>query len=190
MPRTRSKSSHRAIMAATKDVLSEKGYQGFTIEEVAQKAKASKQTIYRWWPNKARLVAELYEIESSQTLTMNPTGSTQQQFSQLLHELWSLWNNTVCGEAFCCFIAESQLNQSDLDFMLSDFMARRFKLPREILQQGIARGDISAMTDIELVLKMSFGFCWFHLLTRNLNDQSLIDAFVKQLFTSSIAKDN
>lgn len=182
MVRTRSKTSHQAILTAAKNVLQQRGYQGFTIEEVAQQAKSSKQTIYRWWPNKARLVAEVYEQESSLELTLSDHVSTQERYRQLLRDLWSLWKNTVCGEAFCCFIAEAQLNEDNLNFMLDQFMIRRAQLPRQILEEGIARGDLSSSTDVDLILRMSFGFCWFQLLTKNIDNFSLLDSFVDQLF--------
>src|SRR5918992_5737744 len=58
--RRRSERSHRAIVAATQELLVERGYPGVTIEGVAARAGVGKQTIYRWWPSRAALVLEAY----------------------------------------------------------------------------------------------------------------------------------
>jgi AcrR family transcriptional regulator len=44
------------ILRATQEILAEVGYELLTIEAVAARAKASKNTIYRRWPSKPRLV--------------------------------------------------------------------------------------------------------------------------------------
>lgn len=47
----RSEASKAAILEATREELVENGWRGFSVDGVARRAKASKQTIYRWWPS-------------------------------------------------------------------------------------------------------------------------------------------
>ena len=47
----RSDASQAAILDAVRDELSERGWREFSVDNVARRAKASKQTIYRWWPS-------------------------------------------------------------------------------------------------------------------------------------------
>ena len=56
--RPRDETRDAAILDATIAVLSEVGYDRLTIDAVAAKAKASKATVYRRWPNKAALVVD------------------------------------------------------------------------------------------------------------------------------------
>ncbi len=56
--RPRDETREAAILEATISVLSEAGYDRLTIDAVAAKAKASKATVYRRWPNKAALVVD------------------------------------------------------------------------------------------------------------------------------------
>jgi AcrR family transcriptional regulator len=58
MGRPRDETRDAAILDATIAVLSDVGYDRLTIDAVAAKAKASKATVYRRWPNKAALVVE------------------------------------------------------------------------------------------------------------------------------------
>ncbi|MGI9607455.1 MAG: TetR/AcrR family transcriptional regulator [Acidimicrobiales bacterium] len=47
-----------AILAATRELLLERGYDRFTVQDVADRAVAGVGAIYRRWPNKESLVAE------------------------------------------------------------------------------------------------------------------------------------
>lgn len=47
----RSESSKAAILEATREELIENGWRSFSVDGVARRARASKQTIYRWWPS-------------------------------------------------------------------------------------------------------------------------------------------
>lgn len=47
----RSETSQAAILEAVRDELSENGWRSFSVDNVARRAKASKQTIYKWWPS-------------------------------------------------------------------------------------------------------------------------------------------
>jgi AcrR family transcriptional regulator len=58
-PRRRSEKSRTAIVSATRELLLERGFDGLTIEAVAARASVGKQTIYRWWPSRPVLVADV-----------------------------------------------------------------------------------------------------------------------------------
>lgn len=75
-PRRRSEKSRAAIFAATRELALERGFDKLTIEAVAAKAGVGKQTIYRWWPSRAVLVADvLLEDFGSMDLTVPRTGN-------------------------------------------------------------------------------------------------------------------
>ncbi len=46
----RSEDARAAILEATREELAENGWRKFSVDKVSRRAKASKQTIYRWWP--------------------------------------------------------------------------------------------------------------------------------------------
>ncbi|GII00319.1 TetR/AcrR family transcriptional regulator [Planobispora takensis] len=52
-------SRERAILDATQELLSEVGFDRMSIDQIARRASASKATIYRRWPGKEALVADL-----------------------------------------------------------------------------------------------------------------------------------
>ncbi|WP_109530711.1 MULTISPECIES: TetR/AcrR family transcriptional regulator [Nocardia] len=56
--RPRSARAHGAILETARDLLGSVGYEQMTMEAIAAGAGVGKQTVYRWWPSKAAVVAE------------------------------------------------------------------------------------------------------------------------------------
>jgi len=54
----RSEAARVAILRATSRLFADRGYDGLSMEGIAAEAGVGKQTIYRWWPSKAAVVAE------------------------------------------------------------------------------------------------------------------------------------
>jgi len=54
----RSEAARAAILQATVRLVQDRGYDRLTIEGIAAEAGVGKQTIYRWWPSRAALVAD------------------------------------------------------------------------------------------------------------------------------------
>ncbi|AGC47368.1 TetR family transcriptional regulator [Myxococcus stipitatus DSM 14675] len=58
--RPRDEKVRRAILTAAQELVLEKGYAEVTTGEVAKRAGAGKQTLYRWWPGKGALVLDAF----------------------------------------------------------------------------------------------------------------------------------
>jgi len=66
----RSEASRTAILQAARDELSESGWRTFSVDNVARRGKASKQTVYRWWDSIGALCVE-------SALDIMPVASTE-----------------------------------------------------------------------------------------------------------------
>lgn len=64
----RSEESRAAILKAVREELAEFGWRKFSVDRVAKRARASKQTIYRWWPSIGTICVEA-------ALSLLPKGS-------------------------------------------------------------------------------------------------------------------
>ena len=58
MPRPRSEHARRSVLAAMRRAIAEGAFESLSIEGLAADAGVAKQTIYRWWPNKAAILGE------------------------------------------------------------------------------------------------------------------------------------
>lgn len=74
-PRRRSEKSRMAIVGATRTLLLERGFDRLTIEAVAASAGVGKQTIYRWWPSRHALVADVILEDADRIL--RPVTATE-----------------------------------------------------------------------------------------------------------------
>src|SRR6478736_2327459 len=56
--RRRDDSKDDAILVAARDLLAERGYEGMTMDAVAERAGTGKATVYRRWPSKVELTVD------------------------------------------------------------------------------------------------------------------------------------
>src|SRR5258708_30734106 len=82
--RRRSAQAHEAVLAAAADIAGRCGYGSATIETIAAQAGVGKQTIYRWWPNKAALFIEGYGRLVPSGLVAGDTRSLTRDFRKPL----------------------------------------------------------------------------------------------------------
>jgi AcrR family transcriptional regulator len=75
-PARRSARARQAILGATADLLADAGYNRLTVEAIAARAGVGKQTIYRWWADKAALVVDAYLelVQARGDLVLPDTG--------------------------------------------------------------------------------------------------------------------
>jgi len=80
--RPRSEHSRRAILRSTLKLLRrDGGFPDLSIEAIASDANVSKATVYRWWPNKAALVADAFTASAEDELQFPDTGSLRSDMS-------------------------------------------------------------------------------------------------------------
>src|SRR5580658_3505664 len=56
--RPRSEVARRAVLHAVDDLLVDVGYAAMTMKGIAERAGVGRQTVYRWWSNKAEILLE------------------------------------------------------------------------------------------------------------------------------------
>ncbi len=76
--RPRDEGTHKAILSATYDLLLENGFDAVTVDKIAERAKVSKATIYKWWSNKVAVIMDSFLSTATDRLPVPDTGSTVQ----------------------------------------------------------------------------------------------------------------
>jgi AcrR family transcriptional regulator len=86
--RARSDVREEAILLATMELLGEVGYDRMSVEAVADRAKASKATVYRRWSGKATLVTTaVRRYAGTRPAPAEPTGDQRADLLVLLNGL-------------------------------------------------------------------------------------------------------
>src|SRR5580693_4963993 len=85
--RPRSEQARVAILSSTLKLLGKDGFSELTIEAVAAHAGVGKATVYRWWSNKAALIADAFSSSATRKLHFPDTGSVRTDMSQQMRQL-------------------------------------------------------------------------------------------------------
>lgn len=172
-PRTRA-----AILMAARALLERGGLTAVTIEAIAQKARVSRPTIYRYWPN-APAVAMAAFLEA----TAAPTAARTERspFAALRAQLHALADAFAApaGRSVAAMVAASQAETELAKAFNVEFIARNRDATRALLERCVEEQLIEPPADMELALDLIFGPLFFRLLmghapiTRGFVDQLL-----------------
>jgi AcrR family transcriptional regulator len=175
--RPRSEQARVSILRSTLKFLEKGGFPELTIESIAANANVGKATVYRWWPNKAALVADAFAHSAVDKLHFPDTGvllnDMSQQMRQLVHILRSRRGRIV----------SAMLGAGQSDPSLLTAFRERFMLPRRqeaysTLRRAIDRGELPPNQDLDLLLDSLYGAIYMRFLIRH---DALTDEFVDNL---------
>jgi AcrR family transcriptional regulator len=173
--RPRSEATRRAIEAATLDELRERGYAAVTVEGIAARAGAGKQTIYRWWRSKADLVLDAMTDFADSSVPIPDEGSLSDDLQAFLV---ASFRQRSARPALVGLMAQAVLDPEFATAFRERFLFARRAALRGILQRAVARGEIAEAVDPELLLDVVFGVLWYRLL---LDHAPLDDAAARDL---------
>lgn len=167
----------REVLEAVLALLAEVGYERLTMDLVAQRARASKATLYQRWPSKAELVVTALQ-EHRPVMAVPDTGSFAEDLRRLLYEWQEGWTERDRG----LMLAVLEASRSDPELA----RLRRERLSRPLLEAaGIAaerardRGQIPAGVDEELLLQLPFALLVMRVLAFDERpDRALVDRIV------------
>jgi AcrR family transcriptional regulator len=154
--RPRSEKSRKAILDATRKLLTHMPLSELSIEAIAKKAKVGKTTIYRWWPNKASVAMEAF-LEQPGVHNIMPTTSTsseavQKQLESLIRQLRGQNGRIIAG-----IIAESQSSNEVLDLLYEKFLKERIEPLYVQIEEGKKNGEFRPTIDTDIALDMLVG---------------------------------
>jgi AcrR family transcriptional regulator len=151
------------------ELLTESSYGEVTMEGIAARAGVSKQTLYNWWPSKARLAMEAYAATAATRIPESDTGSTQEDLQRLLCFTCQVLGRgeSSLGATLAGLIAAAQSDDELGCELRETLIAARRRVATRILQRGMERGEVDPELDLPLVLDLLYGPIWYRLLLRN-----------------------
>ena len=154
--RPRSEHARLAILRTTLKVLSETGFSDLTIEEVAARAAVGKATVYRWWPNKAALIADAFASSTVDRLHFPDTGSVDADMSQQMRQLIKVLASPR-GRIVAAILAAGQSDRSLIAAFRERFLIPRRREAYATLRRGVLRGELRKDIDPDLLLDSLYG---------------------------------
>src|SRR5580700_6407848 len=164
--RPRSEQARVAILRSALKLLGQNGFSELTIESVAARAGVGKATVYRWWPNKAALIADAFASSTTRKLHFPDTGSVRADMSQQMHQVIKIFSSRR-GRIVSAILGGGQ---SDRDLIAA--FRERFLWPRRreayaTLERGILRGELRKDVDKDLLLDALYGPIYMRFLIRH-----------------------
>lgn len=154
--RPRSMPARKAILNATRRLLTQMPMAELSIEAVAKKAGVGKTTIYRWWPSKAAIAMEAF-LEQPGLEHILPTTTTaleaiQKQLESLVRQLRGQNGRIIAG-----IVAEGQASQDALDLLYEKFLKDRVETLFKFIELGKISGEIVPTLSTDIAVDMVMG---------------------------------
>jgi AcrR family transcriptional regulator len=164
--RPRSEEARLAILRSTLRILGQYGFLDLTIEDVAAHAGVGKATVYRWWPNKAALIADAFASSTTRALHFPDTGSVYSDMSQQMRQLVKIFRSRR-GRIVSAILAAGQSDRDLIAAFRERFMKPRRQEAYATLRRGIARGELRKDVDLDLLLDSLYGPIYMRFLIRH-----------------------
>lgn len=157
----RSQASTNAVLDAAYMELAEQGWRGFSVDRVAKMARASKQTIYRWWKTPACLAVEsvLRRVPESRT-----AQDARERISAVVEPMLLMLRNGDGAHAWRGALLAAADDEAAGEVFRSWF-SERIKVPmRHILAEMAIRGQVRRDWDIDMATELMLGPVWHRLI--------------------------
>lgn len=143
------------VVAATIQLLQEKGYEALSFATIAQCAGVHETSLYRRWKTKEQLVVDAISSETAKNIPVPNTGAFRSDLIQLLQYLRSFLQSSV-GQAIVQTAIVAGYAPS-LNSFHREYWRQRHALLQPLFEQAIARGELSPQTDVQLLFEMLIG---------------------------------
>ena len=177
-PGGRSSRVRAAVLRATLEELAEKGYRSLGFEGIASRAGVHKTTIYRHWPTQDALIKEALLAHTGEAAPVPDTGSLRGDLIEFGKAMVENITSPLYEGVIRTLVSEAGKDRA-LSEMGRDFWQERFEMAREIIRRAIARGELDAETDPNLLLDVFLGPLYLRLLiTREPLDETFTERVV------------
>jgi AcrR family transcriptional regulator len=152
------------ILEATLDELAAVGFAGLTVEGVAARAGVGRATIYRHWSSRAALVISAVRslhVDDGLPDTGTIRGDLVAQVTGLAHRLATSRLGTILPA-----LIEGGRRDPELASLYASLVDERRTAFKAVLGRAVARGDLPAGADHDLLLDLAVGPVFYRHLVR------------------------
>jgi len=186
--RPRSQKTTAAILQAATELLAEQGLLAMSIDAVAARAGASKATIYRWWGSKEALALDAFEagFEAQVTPAERDTGSLVGDLCVGVDARVRTLLAPGVLRVFAALLAQAHADPAFGDAYRAQVFLPLREISRQLFARAIARGEISADTDVDMALDLILGAVTYRLFQGHASPdaafvRTIVDIVVKGL---------
>ncbi|HET6918365.1 MAG TPA: TetR/AcrR family transcriptional regulator, partial [Jiangellaceae bacterium] len=160
--RPREQGVDERILDAALARLVRSGYEQVRIDDVAADAGVAKTTLYRRWPSKEAMVADVMRGLYLDRVQAEDHGDLRTDLVALVRETYELLFEGP-GRVMEDLVRESGTSRELADVVRSTTDARR-RAFHQAMNRGVARGELDPSADHELIIDLLVGPLWTGLL--------------------------
>jgi AcrR family transcriptional regulator len=152
------------VLKAASDLLQEVGFRSVTVDAIAERAGASKATVYRWWPDKASVLIEAFREAVSPEFPFADTGSLYRDIRTQLRR-FSRFLLGPRGRLLAAIVVGAQ-EDPEMAAALRDYWIRPLRRRGSaVLERYKQSGELAAEVDIDFLQDMMYAPLYYNLLT-------------------------
>jgi len=155
---------HRAILDATRDLIVANGFSRFRLEHVAARAGVGKATIYRRWPTREALVLELLMELAAPHIEIEDLGDTHAELLAATTHAMHAVTDTPFGPVIRALLSHIAVNPALGDPFRAAVVQGRRDAIAQVVERGIARGDLRPDADGDVATELLVGPVYFRLM--------------------------
>jgi AcrR family transcriptional regulator len=152
----RSERSRLAILTAARDLLSETGYAGLTVEAIAARAGVGKQTIYRWWPGKGAVILDAL-VETAGDAALPDTGDLRADLTLVLRAIVAELADPALSATTRALTIETLGDEDLAGQVLTRLLRPQMNAVQERLRAGQAAGQLRTDADLDQAVEALIG---------------------------------
>jgi AcrR family transcriptional regulator len=139
----------QTVIEATLALLAERGYE-FSIDDVAERARVHKTTIYRRWETKARLVAAAMRQIADRDVTAPGSGDVLADLEHLAVQVARALRRPAAANALRAALSTAGADP-ELRTVAAEFLASRYETATRVLRAAQHQGIIQQHLDPTLI---------------------------------------
>ncbi len=187
--RPRSDQAKRAILKSTLRLLEKRGFHDLSIEGIAQHARVSKATVYRWWPNKAELVLDAFLSVVEPELHFEKGVPARTALKAQMVRLSRIFSGHT-GSVLSAVIGAGQSEPEMLSAFRNRWIEPRRAEARDLLREATANGEITSAFPPDTILDVLYGALYFRMLIgRDKLSDEYVDAVFSMVYSGLSGKD-
>ena len=140
------------ILRAAMEILGESGIQAVTMDAVAQRASAGKASLYRRWKSKDELLADALTLHSPIDVEVD-TGTLRGDLVKIYAHYYGIGNH-VMQAAVQEMLGNVRQHMAWTEKVTPERLTARRAKVRALVERAVARGEIDAPADMDLLLDL------------------------------------
>ncbi|MEV0764285.1 TetR/AcrR family transcriptional regulator [Nocardia sp. NPDC050435] len=142
--------------------VTERGYEGLTVENVAKRSGVHKTSIYRRWGSPEGLVADALELAAEEPIPVPDTGTLAGDLRALTEALRAGFASPHGSAVGCAFIVAGMQHPAAAAAM-QNFTAARRKQSVVVVERAVARGELPGTVDADELIRFALAPIYYRL---------------------------